>query len=289
MNDFYVYTWTRPDTGDVFYVGKGRGRRDVELKYSNARFMRIVSKLRRGGLEPVVSRVSEGMTEQEAFRLEVSEIARYGRQDKHSGTLVNLTDGGEGQTGAVVSQEHRAKIAAAHLGKKASAEARLNMSKAQKGRVVSPESRAKISASISGTVKGPPSQETRTRIGLANRGRVHTQQSRSAMSAGRLGMRLSEEHRANIQSGLKLANSTEHARARNARIARMAGPKNSLKGVTAHRSKWQARITVDGKTRSLGSFHTKEDAARAYDAAAIEAWGVSNCYINFPEVQNIVA
>lgn len=24
MNNFYVYTWTRPDTGEVFYVGKGR-------------------------------------------------------------------------------------------------------------------------------------------------------------------------------------------------------------------------------------------------------------------------
>lgn len=48
-----------------------------------------------------------------------------------------------------------------------------------------------------------------------------------------------------------------------------------FKGVTRHRNgkSWQARIVVDGRRYALGSFSSEEDAARAYDAAALTAWG----------------
>ena len=36
---------------------------------------------------------------------------------------------------------------------------------------------------------------------------------------------------------------------------------------------WQAQIQVDGKRHFLGYFTVKEDAARAYDDAAVEAFG----------------
>ena len=48
-----------------------------------------------------------------------------------------------------------------------------------------------------------------------------------------------------------------------------------FKGVVFHRinSKWQARIAIGGKHQSLGYFHLEEDAARAYNGAAILHFG----------------
>ncbi len=39
------------------------------------------------------------------------------------------------------------------------------------------------------------------------------------------------------------------------------------------RSRWQAQIRVNGKPRYLASFQNEEEAARCYDAAALEAFG----------------
>lgn len=47
--------------------------------------------------------------------------------------------------------------------------------------------------------------------------------------------------------------------------------------------RWRARIVVDGRQVHLGLYDTSEDAARAYDAAAVDAWGEFACP-NFPEV-----
>jgi hypothetical protein len=46
-----------------------------------------------------------------------------------------------------------------------------------------------------------------------------------------------------------------------------------LKGVTAHRNKWVARIMRDGKALHLGLFETAEEAHRAYAAKAAELFG----------------
>ena len=53
------------------------------------------------------------------------------------------------------------------------------------------------------------------------------------------------------------------------------GDTSKYKGVfwSTGRNKWQARITFKNRCRHLGSFTCEEDAARAYDAAAIRVHG----------------
>lgn len=60
------------------------------------------------------------------------------------------------------------------------------------------------------------------------------------------------------------------------------GSASSYKGVCwlAGNQKWRAEIMANGRHRHLGCFTDEADAARAYDAAALEMWGEYAC-LNF--------
>lgn len=59
---------------------------------------------------------------------------------------------------------------------------------------------------------------------------------------------------------------------------------NPYRGVklSADKATWQARIFAEGKTLCLGDFPSPEDAARAYDSAALKYRG-DKAFLNFPE------
>jgi hypothetical protein len=57
-----------------------------------------------------------------------------------------------------------------------------------------------------------------------------------------------------------------------------------LKGVYRKNKKWRATIVVSGKRTALGSFSTKEEAGRAYDAKAVELFG-EFARLNFPKTE----
>lgn len=103
----------------------------------------------------------------------------------------NVTDGGEGTPGLVQSSEHRAKISAAHKGRKLSPERRAKMC----GRVVSAETRAKISAASKGRKHSP---ETCTKISAGHKGKQKSDETRSRMSAAQKGRTFSPEHAAKL-------------------------------------------------------------------------------------------
>jgi hypothetical protein len=59
---------------------------------------------------------------------------------------------------------------------------------------------------------------------------------------------------------------------------------SGYKGVTwePRATAWRVYIRIDGKQVHLGHFKDLEEAARAYDAAAVEAWG-EFAHRNFPD------
>lgn len=54
-----------------------------------------------------------------------------------------------------------------------------------------------------------------------------------------------------------------------------------LKGVRKRDHRWQAYIKLDQRQRCLGRYDSAEDAARAYDAAAVELFG-EFASLNYP-------
>lgn len=112
---FYVYVYRDPRPGRSMrpiYVGKGTaslGRAELHwLRGSkNRMFAAVLSKIRKAALSPVIEIVGRFDDEAEAFDLERTLIAEYGRRDLKVGPLVNLTDGGDGTTGHLPSIKAR--------------------------------------------------------------------------------------------------------------------------------------------------------------------------------------
>lgn len=97
---FFVYLHRRATDNRVFYVGKGCRYRHKSKWNRSQHWHNIVNK---HGY--TIEIVQNGLTEKEAFTLEIELIAKY----KEHG-LCNRTAGGEGASGVIVSEETKAKF-----------------------------------------------------------------------------------------------------------------------------------------------------------------------------------
>lgn len=202
--DFYVYEHRRSDTGAVFYVGKGCRKRATNF-HNRGRFWNNVKKCA-GGV--FVTYPVTNVDEELAFLAEVELIAKY---RKIGVKLVNISDGGEGATGWVPSEETKRKIGEANkytpkasgeqhgmYGKMHSAEAIARMAEARKGRFCgedhpmfgkkhTPEAIEKISANRKGKCSGEKNPFY---------GKTHTTEVRRRISEAQTGRKASDETRA---------------------------------------------------------------------------------------------
>ncbi len=87
---FYVYVLFRPN-GTPCYVGKGKDDRWLRMRRRHNKHLSGIIKAAGGEIPSV--KVRDGLSEHEAFDIEIALIAAIGRE-ANGGPLVNLTDGG---------------------------------------------------------------------------------------------------------------------------------------------------------------------------------------------------
>ena len=134
---FYVYLYRDPSrNNEPIYVGKGKNNRSTShltLKKKHPFYNRIQF-MKKNGVNPIIEYLFENLDESQAFVYEIEFIAKYGRKDLGLGTLLNLSNGGEGPSGHKASEETKLKMSLASKGRKKSPEACKNMSEVYKNR-----------------------------------------------------------------------------------------------------------------------------------------------------------
>ena len=108
MSDFYTYAYLREDR-TPYYIGKGKDKRAYERQKYDIKPPKDKSR---------ILILKKNLTEEEAFRHEIYMIAVFGRKDLKTGILYNLTNGGDGPSGYVYTEEQRKKMGDIRRGKK---------------------------------------------------------------------------------------------------------------------------------------------------------------------------
>jgi hypothetical protein len=205
-NRFYTYAYLRED-GTPYYIGKGCGNRAYKRKKGEINLPKDKSR---------IIFLKQNLTEEEAFKHEKYMIAVFGRKDLGTGILRNKTDGGDGSSGAVVSEETRRKQSekrkgennywygkkgeqSCWYGKKHTKETKDKIRKSNTGREFSKEHRENISQSKKGENNywygRKHSQETREKMKKSAKrgethhmyGKTHTEETRDKMSKSQKG------------------------------------------------------------------------------------------------------
>jgi hypothetical protein len=107
-----LYRHIRTDKQQVFYIGIGENESRAYDKKGRSRVWKNTASK---GYETEI--LFEDLTWEQAVEKEKEFIALYGRKDLGLGTLVNLTDGGEGTIGYKHTQEAKEKNRIAASGK----------------------------------------------------------------------------------------------------------------------------------------------------------------------------
>lgn len=129
MIKYYLYRHIRFDKNIPFYIGIGHNKNGND-KYQRANWIyrknsiwkRIVSKTNYG-IEVVI----DDLSLEDALIKEKEFIKMYGRINNNTGILANLTDGGEGTSGIIRSDEFKEKQRQLKIGIKVSDETKEKM------------------------------------------------------------------------------------------------------------------------------------------------------------------
>lgn len=205
-----VYIHRNPQTYEIFYVGIGSTTERAYRFQSGKRNKYWIDYIRKYGF-PIVEIIHQDLTKEEAARIEIELIAKYGKRIDGTGTLLNLSSGGEsGAYGVKQSRNHIEKRASKLKGYKHSEQSKQNMKEAQNrpevkakheaykkdpnwlklqrdaklGNKLSAETKIKISNALKGI---DVSAETKQKISIANTGKIRTEEQRARISESKKG------------------------------------------------------------------------------------------------------
>jgi hypothetical protein len=163
--DKVVYFHRKATNGEIFYVGMGSPTRPYYKRRTDW-WQKVVDKY-----GYTIDIVHKGLTQEQAYALEIKYIAQFGRYDLGTGSLVNQTNGGpsivgitkekksnrgKSLNGRVKSEKHRANLSKALSNLAKSTVHKSNISSSMKGRKLSEETKAKIKKNNAAYLKSKP-------------------------------------------------------------------------------------------------------------------------------------
>lgn len=181
MDNFYIYMYYFIDSGEVFYIGKGKGNRYLDTVHSrNKYFKNIINKY---GDNVGVKFYIENISEEEAFNLERKLIKEYWKKGE---CKANFHEGGRGgNTGNYDNPERSRKLSE-------SAKKRVGNLNPMYGKTHSDETKKYLREINLGRTL---SEEHKQKLIEANRGRKKTQSELEKISKINKGKKMSNEQR----------------------------------------------------------------------------------------------
>jgi hypothetical protein len=214
----YIYAYLRSESsehgevGSFYYIGKGKHGKGFYARAFDTKHSVHLPKDRSN-----VVILADEMTDHDARQAEMLLIFLHGRIDLGTGCLRNLTDGGEGCEGRIVTEETRAKMSKSGTGKYSppwteerkarasirfsgegnpfygkthSEEATQKISKTHKGRKISPEIVAKA---LAARMSSPKWEESKKRSAQSRIGHLVSAATRQKISEAHKGKRVRDD------------------------------------------------------------------------------------------------
>lgn len=195
MKDYYTYAYLRED-GTPYYIGKGKNNRIFNRDKKDIKPPREKSR---------VIILKKNLTEEEAFKHEIYMISVFGRKDLGTGILRNMTNGGEGSSGRILSEETKLKISNSKKGIPLPEKVRKKMIELKRN--VSQETREKLSVASKGRKHSEETikkfKQSRGGKNHPNYGKVLTEEIKTKISNSKKGKSLSEETKKKISDSLR--------------------------------------------------------------------------------------